>query len=59
VRVAEVDLHLARHRERLVGGHLVATIPRQRSSKLSGQLFDLARERFDDIIARLAADLDQ
>ena len=42
-RVAEVDLHVGSDRKALVGMHLLALVPRQRTSQLPRQFADVLR----------------
>ena len=58
-RVAEVDLHVGGDRKALVGMHLLALVPRQRTSQLLRQFADLLGKRRNDRRRVLARKLDQ
>ena len=58
-RVAEVDLHVGGDRKALVGMHLLALVPRQRTSQLLRQFADVLGKRRNDRRRVLARKLDQ
>src|SRR5262245_63285663 len=58
-RLAAVDLHLGGDRKALVRMHLLALVPRQRTSQLLGQFADVLGKRRNDRRRVLARKLDQ